>query len=79
MTLSKRAVVAPPGAICFACNQSFEGNPVAVAFETDLIPAAQAARLHGLVFHAGHLYHYARRRGWAELAAYIAREGPAQF
>ncbi len=79
MTLTKRAVVAPPGAICFACNRSFEGNPVAVAFETDLLPEPQAAELRGLVFHSGHLYHYAKRRGWAELAAFLAREGPTQY
>ncbi len=77
--LTKRSVVAAPGAICFACNQSFEGNPVAVAFETDLLPPAQAAELKGLVFHSGHLHHYARRRGWTDLAAYIAQEGPANF
>ncbi len=77
--LTKRSVVAPHGAICFACNQSFEGNPVAVAFDTDLLPAAQASELRGLVFHSGHLYHYARRRGWSELVAFLAREGPAAY
>lgn len=77
--LTKRTVVAPPGAICFACNQSFEGNPVAVAFETDLLPPSQAAELRGLVFHAGHLQHYARRRGWADLSTFLAHEGPSRY
>ncbi len=77
--LTKRSVVAPPGAICFACNQTFEGNPVAVAFDTDLLPPAQAAELRGLVFHSGHLHHYARRRGWSELAAFLAQAGPTAF
>ncbi|HZY92117.1 MAG TPA: hypothetical protein VFG07_05015 [Thermoplasmata archaeon] len=80
MTLTKRAVVAPPGAICFACNQSFEGNPVAFSFETDdLLPPPQASELHGLVFHKGHLLHYARRRGWEAVVAFVASAGPSNF
>ena len=77
MTITERAVVAPPGAICFSCNQSFDGNPVAYGFDTDLLPAAQAAELRGLVFHQGHFLHYARRRGWTTVvAALTAGDAP---
>ena len=76
MALVRRTVVAPASAVCFGCNQSFEGNPVGYAFETDLLPPAQAAELRGLLFHHGHLAHYAHRRGWTELATAAAHEGP---
>ena len=79
MTLTKRAVVAPASAVCFSCNQSFEGNPVAFGFETDILPPSQAAELRGLLFHQGHLIHYARRRGWTEVVAEITRDGASNY
>ncbi len=72
MTVTSREVMAPPGAMCFGCNQSFAGNPIAVQYDSDLVPEGARAELRGLVFHRGHLLHYARRRGWTELAAALA-------
>lgn len=79
MTIVKHTVVAPPSALCFACNRTFEGNPVACQFESDLVPAVDRAELQGLLFHPGHLYHYARRRGWTELADTIGHDGAAHY
>ena len=79
MAVTSREIVAPKGAICFGCNQGFEGNPVGVQVETDLVPEAARLELRGLVFHRGHLHHYARRRGWSELAEFLAREGPQRY
>lgn len=79
VALNQREVVAPKGALCFGCNQGFEGNPVAVQFDSDLVPETARSELKGLLFHRGHLHHYARRRGWTELAAYLAGEGPSRF
>ena len=79
MTLTKRTVVAPKSAMCFACNQTFEGNPVAYQFDSDLVPEVDRSELRGLMFHQGHLYHYARRRGWTELADTIGHDGAARY
>ena len=79
MTLTKNPVVAPAHAVCFSCNQGFEGNPVAFQFDTDLVPPAAAQELRGLVFHRGHLYHYARRREWAELVRFLETAGPQNY
>lgn len=79
MTLTRRSAVVPKGAVCFGCNQSFEGNPVGVQFETDLLDASHQSELRGLFFHPGHLYHYARRRGWDPLVRYLAEHGPHDF
>ena len=79
MALTKRSTVVPAGAICFGCNQSFEGNPVGLSFETDLLDASRRAELGGLYFHPGHLYHYARRRGWEPLVLYLHEHGASAF
>ena len=79
MSITKRQVVAPSSAMCFACNRTFEGNPVAVQFESDLVPEADRAELKGLLFHEGHLYHYARRRGWTQLADAIGHDGASRY
>ncbi|HEV2519474.1 MAG TPA: hypothetical protein VGX00_02475 [Thermoplasmata archaeon] len=79
MTLTKKPVTAPKGAICFGCNQSFEGNPMGVRFESDLVPPADRPELAGLCFHPGHLIRYARRRNWTELATFIEQNGPSSF
>lgn len=53
---------------------------MALSFETDdLLPPPQAAELHGLVFHKGHLLHYARRRGWEAVVAFVTSAGPSNF
>ena len=72
VTVTSQEVVAPPGAICFGCNQSFAGNPIAVRYDSDLVPESARSELRGLVFHRGHLLHYARRRGWTALVADLA-------
>jgi hypothetical protein len=77
--VAKRSAAVPKGAICFGCNQSFEGNPVGLQFETDLLPPHDQAELSGLYFHPGHLYHYARRREWHQLSEYLAKSGPSHF
>lgn len=77
--LSKQSVVVPKGAFCFGCNQSFEGNPVGLQFDTDLVDAAHRSELHGLYFHPGHLYRYARRRNWEALAQFLQLNGPASY
>lgn len=77
--LTKRSVATSPSTVCFSCNQSFEGNPVGVQFDTDLISPAAASELRGLTFHPGHLYHYARRREWTPLVQFLAHEGPAKY
>jgi hypothetical protein len=79
VALTKRTSVVPSGAICFGCNQSFEGNPVGLQFETDLLDPPHGAELEGLFFHPGHLHHYARRRGWANLERFLAENGPANY
>jgi hypothetical protein len=79
MNLVKRTAAVPKGAMCFGCNQSFEGNPVGVQFETDLLPATASGELRGLYFHPGHLLHYARRREWHELASFIVEHGPPNY
>lgn len=79
MPVTKREAMVPKGAICFGCNQSFEGNPVGVQFETDLLEPNHQAELRGLFFHPGHLYHYAKRRGWEPLAHFLAEHGPRDF
>ena len=79
MRLVKNTVVAPSGAVCFSCNQGFAGNPVAFQFDTDLVPPAAEQELKGLVFHQGHLYHYARRRGWVELTRFIETTNPRDY
>lgn len=79
MAISKRAVPAPKSAMCFSCNQTFDGNPVAYQFDSDLVPEVDRAELQGLMFHQGHLYHYARRRGWTDLADAIGREGAGRY
>jgi hypothetical protein len=79
VTITKRTVVAPKSSMCFACNQTFDGNPVAYQFESDLVPEVDRAELAGLMFHQGHLYHYARRRGWTALADAIGRDGAARY
>jgi hypothetical protein len=79
MELIKRSVVAPETAVCFACNQSFQGNPVALQFESGLLPPPEAAELKGLYFHPHHLYHYAKRREWRTLIAYLNEKGPVNF
>jgi hypothetical protein len=79
MPLTSRTAVAPTGAICFGCNQGFDGNPVALQFETDLLPPAATAELHGLYFHPHHLLRYARRRDWTALAQHIESQGSARF
>ena len=76
MTVTSREVVAPPGAMCFGCNQSFAGNPIAVQYDSDLVPESARAELRGLVFHRGHLLHYARRRGWTDLVAALTSAAP---
>jgi hypothetical protein len=73
-----RAVV-PAGAVCFGCHQSFEGNPVGLAFDTDLLSAAHRAELQGLYFHPGHLLRYARSREWHELAEFLQQNGPQNY
>jgi hypothetical protein len=77
--LTKQSAMVSKGAVCFGCNQSFEGNPVGLQFTTDLLPPAQRAELAGLYFHPGHLHHYARRRGWTELTSFLESAGPAHF
>ena len=79
MSLTKRSAVVPPGAICFGCNQSFEGNPVGLQFETDLLDPPHHAELSGLYFHPGHLHHYVRRRGWATLDQFLVDHGPSNY
>ncbi|MCI4358124.1 MAG: hypothetical protein L3J95_00845 [Thermoplasmata archaeon] len=79
MTLNKKTAAVPKGAICFGCNQSFEGNPVGVRFESDLVSVEDRPELAGLYFHPGHLIRYARRRDWTELAEYIEQNGAAQY
>ncbi|HEY6237847.1 MAG TPA: hypothetical protein VIZ68_01495, partial [Thermoplasmata archaeon] len=65
--------------VCFGCNQSFQGNPVGLQFETDLLDQAHRAELSGLYFHPGHLHHYARRRGWTALGRYLEETGPGNY
>jgi hypothetical protein len=77
--LRKNTVVAPKGAVCFGCNQTFEGNPVAFQYETDLLPPPEQAELSGLQFHQGHLLHYVKKRGWTVLAEHITAEGTSHF
>ncbi len=79
MATVRREALVPKGAVCFGCNQPFEGNPVGLQFETDLLDPAHTAELRGLYFHPGHLYHYAKRRGWARLVAYLAEHGPREY
>ena len=79
MTVARRSAMVPKGAVCFGCNQSFEGNPVGLQFETDLLDAAHQAELRGLYFHPGHLYHYAKRRGWEPLVAFLSAHGPREY
>jgi hypothetical protein len=79
VSLSKSPTVASKGVLCFGCNRGFEGNPIAYQYESDLLDASQQAELAGLVFHEGHLQHYARRRGWTALADEIARRGDRRF
>jgi hypothetical protein len=77
--VTKHSAAVPKGSLCFGCNRSFEGNPVGLQFETDLLPAHAQGELRGLYFHPGHLYHYARRREWQELSRFLAENGPASF
>jgi len=77
--LTKHAAVAPKGAYCFGCNQSFQGGAPAVKFESDLVPPSDKPELAGLYFHPGHLVRYANRRNWTALAEFLARSGPANF
>lgn len=79
MALTARSVVVARGAVCFGCNQGFEGNPVARQFDTDLLDPAHATELRGLCFHPGHLANYARRRGWNELLAFLHEHGAKNF
>jgi hypothetical protein len=79
MPVTKKTSSVPKGSICFGCNQTFEGNPVGVQFETDLLPPTASGELRGLYFHPGHLLHYARRREWHALADFIALNGPTNF
>ena len=79
MGVTKREAAVPRGAFCFGCNQSFEGNPVALQFETDLLSPAHQAELKGLYFHPGHLLHYARRRGWTELVDFLTATGSPRY
>lgn len=79
MGLTKHAAVALKAAICFGCNQSFDGNPVGYRYDSDLVGPSDRAELTGLIFHEGHLYRYARRRGWTPLADEIARRGDTRF
>jgi hypothetical protein len=65
--------------MCFGCNQSFDGNPVGYRYETDLVGASDQAELAGLVFHPGHLFRYARRRGWNALAQELDRLGGPHY
>ena len=79
MTLTKKSIAVKDTAICFGCNQSFQGNPIALRFESDLVPPNDRAELSGLPFHPGHLIHYARRREWHELTDYLVQNGPSNF
>jgi hypothetical protein len=79
MTLNRLPAKVPKGAICFGCNQSFEGNPIGVRFESDLLPAEDRPELAGLYFHPGHLLRYARRRDWNELAQFIETHGSSNY
>jgi hypothetical protein len=79
VALTKRAAVAPKGSYCFGCNLAFEGGAPALKFESDLVPASDQPELANLCFHPGHLIRYARRRNWTELAAFLERNGPANY
>jgi hypothetical protein len=79
MDLEKRSVAAPKTAICFACNQSFDGNPIALQFSSTLLAPSAEAELQGLYFHPHHLLHYAKRREWHVLVEYITKNGPTNF
>jgi hypothetical protein len=79
VTLTKRSAAVPKGAMCFGCNQGFEGNPVGIRFESDLVPPADRPELAGLYFHPGHLIRYARRMNWTELADFLEAQGPSNF
>ncbi len=79
MDLEKRSVAAPKTAVCFACNQSFDGNPIALQFQSRLLAPGDAAELMGLYFHPHHLLHYAKRREWHVLVDFITRNGPENF
>ncbi len=77
--MSRREAVVPKGAFCFGCNQSFEGNPVGLQFDSDLLDEAARAELRGRYFHPGHLRHYARRRGWERLVQFLATQPPRAY
>jgi hypothetical protein len=79
MVITKQPVVVPKTAFCFGCNQSFDGNPVGLQFDTDLVTPPHRAELRGLYFHPGHLYRYARHRDWAELAQFLQQNGPTNY
>jgi hypothetical protein len=79
VALTKTPTVASRGVLCFGCNQGFEGNPIAYRYDTDLLNASQQAELAGLVFHEGHLQHYARRRGWNALDDELAKRGGHRY
>ena len=77
--ISKQTVVVPRGAYCFGCNQSFEGNPVGLQFDTDLLDPPHRSEIRGMYYHPGHLYRYARHRGWEPLAQFLQLNGPASY
>ena len=79
MTLVRHAGLPPKGAVCFGCNQSFDGGAAAVKFTTDLLPPAELPELTNLYFHPGHLLRYARRRNWTALAEFIEKNGVPNF
>lgn len=79
VTLTKHSVAVRDSTICFGCNQTFQGNPIGLKFESDLVPLPSRAELSGLFFHPGHLIHYARRRDWHDLVGYLIQVGPSNF
>ncbi|HEV2231607.1 MAG TPA: hypothetical protein VGV64_05325 [Thermoplasmata archaeon] len=79
MTLTKKDVAVPKAAICFGCNQPFEGNPVGRQFRSDLLSPSSQGELAGLYFHPGHLLRYARRRNWTALAEFLEANGPSNY
>jgi hypothetical protein len=78
-TVTKREAVVPAGAFCFGCHQSFEGNPVGLVFDTDLLSEGHRSELKGLYFHPGHLLRYSRSREWHELSEFLQKAGPSSY